>query len=85
MADEREIPIPRTISGKAWVSGLRPHLRRAVALVVVRLEAEAVAPYEAALREADRALELAIARGAVAEVTARAEAARAVARQLLDG
>ena len=47
---------PRTISGQAWLSGMRPHHRRAAAPLVVSIEAEAARPGLTALLEADRVL-----------------------------
>lgn len=48
---------PRTIAGQAALSGMRPHVKRALAFTILAIEAEAVAPYLDALREADRVLE----------------------------
>jgi len=47
---------PRTISGQAWLSGMRPHHRRAATPLVVSIEAEAARPALAALLEADGVL-----------------------------
>lgn len=47
---------PRTISGQASLSATRPHLKRAFAPTIRAIEAEAVAPYAQALKEADRVL-----------------------------
>jgi hypothetical protein len=51
------MPTPRTVHGQAWLSGTRPHVRRALEQTIVDIEDEAVAPYAEALREADRLLE----------------------------
>jgi hypothetical protein len=51
-----DAPEPRTISGQAALSALRPHVRRALLPTIVAIEREAVAPYLAALREADALL-----------------------------
>lgn len=48
---------PRTVAGQAAISGMRPHVKRALAQAILSIEAEAIAPYRAALREADRVLE----------------------------
>jgi hypothetical protein len=48
---------PRTVSGQAAISALRPHLKRALAPTIIAIEAEAIAPCLAALREADAVLE----------------------------
>jgi hypothetical protein len=47
---------PRTISGRAWLSGMRPHHRRAAAPLVVSIEREAAKPAIEALRVADAVL-----------------------------
>jgi hypothetical protein len=47
---------PRTISGRAWLSGMRPHHRRAAMPLIVSIESEAVSPFLDALREADAVL-----------------------------
>ena len=53
---------PRTVAGRAWLSGMRPHHRRAAAPLVVSIEAEAARPALAALLEADGVLaDLAVA------------------------
>jgi hypothetical protein len=49
-------PEPRTISGRAWLSGMRPHHRRAATPLIVSIEAEAARPALAALLEADAVL-----------------------------
>jgi hypothetical protein len=48
---------PRTVAGQAALSGMRPYVKRALGQTIVAIEAEAVAPYLEALREADRILE----------------------------
>ena len=47
---------PRTVAGRAWLSGMRPHHRRAAAPLVVSIEAEAARPALAALLESDGVL-----------------------------
>jgi hypothetical protein len=47
-----EEPEPRTIAGRAWVSGTRPHIRRGVVPTIMSIEREAAAPYAELLREA---------------------------------
>jgi hypothetical protein len=47
---------PRTIAGRAWLSGMRPHHRRAATPLVASIEAEAARPALAALLEADAIL-----------------------------
>lgn len=81
---------PRTVAGRAAVSGLRPHLQRALSHTILAIEAEAIAPYVEALREADRVLEDLAARDATStwDVTShalvqRAEAARELMQALL--
>ena len=49
---------PRTVAGQAALSGMRPHVKRALAHTILAIEAEAIAPYVEALREADRVLEI---------------------------
>ena len=49
--------MPRTVAGQAALSGMRPYVKRALAHTILAIEAEAIAPYEEALREADRVLE----------------------------
>jgi len=48
---------PRTVEGRAALSGMRPHLRRAFGRIIVAIEDEAAAPYADALREADAVLQ----------------------------
>lgn len=48
---------PRTVAGQAVLSGMRPYVKRAFAHTILAIEAEAIAPYVEALREADRVLE----------------------------
>jgi hypothetical protein len=47
---------PRTVAGRAWLSGMRPHHRRAATPLVASIEAEAARPALAALLEADGVL-----------------------------
>ncbi|HSM37828.1 MAG TPA: hypothetical protein VK838_00720 [Candidatus Limnocylindrales bacterium] len=47
---------PRTISGQALLSGLRPHVKRGFGPTVLAIETEAAAPYADALAEAERVL-----------------------------
>ena len=81
---------PRTISGRAWVSGMRPHHRRGATPIVLSIEREAAAPFAEALREADAvlaglaALDPAGPVDALAGLVQRARAAREAARPLLD-
>ena len=82
---------PRTVSGQAAISALRPHLKRALAPTILAIEAEAVAPYAAALREADGVLAELAGRDATlpwdeagrVALVARARAAHELARPLL--
>ena len=48
---------PRTVAGQAAISAMRPFVKRALTQTIVAIEDEAIAPYLAALREADRVLE----------------------------
>jgi hypothetical protein len=48
---------PRTIAGQAALSALRPHVKRALAPTMLAIEAQAIAPFLQALKEADRVLE----------------------------
>ncbi len=74
---------PRTVSGQAALSGMRPHVKRALAQTILAIEAEAIAPYLEALREADRVLESIAAKDATStwdtssrvDLVKRAEAA----------
>jgi hypothetical protein len=85
------VTTPRTVSGQAAISALRPHLKRALAPTILAIEAEAVAPYLAALREADEVLaDLVGPDGALpwdeaarADLVARARAARGLTAPLL--
>ena len=76
---------PRTISGQAALSGMRPYVKRALGQTIVAIEDEAVAPYLAALREADLVLEALAAKDATSRVdlVGRAEAAHRVVSALL--
>lgn len=82
---------PRTVAGQAALSGMRPHLKRALAHTILAIEAEAVAPYVEALREADRVLEYLAAKNATStwdipskvDFVKRAEAAHQLVRPLL--
>ena len=47
---------PRTVSGRAWLSGMRPPHRRAATPLILSIEAEAARPAIAALLEADALL-----------------------------
>jgi anti-sigma-K factor RskA len=47
---------PRTVAGRAWLSGMRPHHRRAATPLVLSIEAEAARAALAALLEVDRVL-----------------------------
>jgi septum formation inhibitor-activating ATPase MinD len=70
---------------------MRPHVKRALAHTILAIEAEATAPYVAALREADRVLESLAAKDATAswdissrvDFVKRAEAAHQLVRPLL--
>jgi len=57
---------PRTVAGQAALSGMRPHVKRALAQTILAIEDEAIAPYLTALREADRVLESLAAKDATA-------------------
>jgi len=82
---------PRTVAGQAVLSGMRPHVKRALAQTILAIEAEAIAPYVEALREADRVLESLAARDATStwdipsrdDFVKRAEAAHRRVRLLL--
>ena len=56
--------MPRTVAGQAALSGMRPHVKRALAHTILAIETEAIAPCLEALREADRVLESIAARDA---------------------
>jgi len=49
-------PEPRTVAGRAWLSGMRPNHRRAATPLVLSIEAEAARAAMAALLEADGVL-----------------------------
>ena len=53
---ENETREPRTVAGRAWLSGMRSHHRRAATPLVASIEAEAARPALAALLEADAVL-----------------------------
>lgn len=82
---------PRTVAGQAALSGMRPYVKRALGQTIVAIETEAIAPYLAALREADRVLDSIAARDADSawdmparvELVERAEAAHQLAKPLL--
>lgn len=82
---------PRTVAGQAAISGMRPYVKRALAQTILAIETEAIAPYEAALREADRVLESVAAQDATstwdgpsrADLVSRAEAAHRLVSPLL--
>ena len=65
---------------------MRPHVRRALAQTIVAIEDEAVAPYLAALREADGVLAELAAGGpaTTADLVERAAAVRGLAGPLLE-
>ena len=85
------MPTPRTVHGQAWLSGTRPHVRRALEQTIVDIEAEAAAPYLEALREAAHILESLAAmdptetwdESSRLDLVKRAEATHQVATQLL--
>lgn len=82
---------PRMVAGQAALSGMRPHVKRALAQTILAIETQAVAPYLEALREADRVLETLAATdptsvwdlSARVDVVTRAEAAHRLTRPLL--
>ena len=82
---------PRTVSGQAAISALRRHLKRALAPTILAIEAEAIAPFAAALREADEVLADLVGRdpalpwdeAARAHLVARARAAHGLTAPLL--
>ena len=82
---------PRTVAGQAVLSGMRHHVKRALAQTILAIEAEAIAPYVEALRDADRVLESLAARDATStwdipsrvDFVKRAEAAHRRVRLLL--
>lgn len=78
---EDEVLPPRTVAGQAALSGMRPHVKRALAQTIRRIEDEAARPYAEALRDADEVLaKVAAGEGDLAE---RARAARGKAGPLL--
>jgi hypothetical protein len=84
-----EILPPRTIAGQAALSGMRPHVKRALAQTIRRIEEEAARPYAEALREADAVLAELAGEGADGagdtDLAERARAARERAAPLLAG
>jgi len=82
---------PRTVAGQAAISGLRPHVKRALAGTIAAIEAEAIAPYVEVLLEADRLIAALAARDATSawdaptrlEIVNRAQAAHRLAEPLL--
>ena len=82
---------PRTVAGRAWLSGMRPHHRRAAAPLVASIEAEAARPALAALLEADAVIaQLAaidpdrVSTDALRELVQRAQAAHEHAADVLE-
>jgi hypothetical protein len=82
---------PRTISGKAWLSGMRPHHRRAATPLILSIEREAAKRAMDALRAADEVLaglaELDAAdvdSAALGDLVERAGAAHADASRILE-
>ena len=81
---------PRTVAGQAVLSGMRPYVKRALAQTILAIEAEAIAPYVEALREADRVLGSLAAKDATwdrpsrADFVRRAEAVRRLMRPLIE-
>ena len=82
---------PRTVAGQAALSGMRPYVKRALGRTITTIEAEAIAPYLDALRDADSVLaELAAwdapssgDAAARSDLVKRAEAAHQLATPLL--
>ena len=81
---------PRTVAGRAWLSGMRPHHRRAATPLVVSIEREAAKPAIEVLRVADAVLGDLVALdpakrspGRLRELIERARAAQEAAEQLL--
>ena len=82
---------PRTISGQAALSALRTHFKRAIGQTILAIEAEAIAPYLEALRQADGLLADLAAKDAAstwdvptrADFVTRAEAAHQRVKPLL--
>ena len=81
---------PRTISGRAWLSGMRPHHRRAAMPLILSIEREAAKPAVEALGVVAGVIEDLIALDpananpdALRELIERARAARAEAESLL--
>jgi hypothetical protein len=78
---EDEVLPPRTVAGRAALSGMRPYVKRALAQTIRRIEDEAARPYAEALRDEDEVLaEVAAGEGDLAE---RARAAHGRAAPLL--
>lgn len=80
---------PRTIAGQAAISAMRPYIKRALGRTIFDIESEAIAPYREALSEADQVLEEILASGSgeirsAGDLAQRAEAARRMARPLLE-
>ncbi len=83
---------PRTIAGQAALSGMRPHVKRALGQTIRAIEAEAIAPCLEALRDADRVLKAIAARDPTpswdsavrSDVVTRAEAAHRLLAPLLE-
>lgn len=82
---------PRTISGQAAISAMRPHVKRALGTTIVAIEKEAATPYRDALIRADGVLAEIVAlepgaewdRFTRANLVERAAAARRLAIPLL--
>jgi len=83
---------PRTVSGRAAISAMRPYVKRALGTTIVAIETEATAPYRDALEAADEVLGDLAGRDAAsawdeatrADFVARAMTAHEHVRRLLD-
>lgn len=65
---------PRTIAGRAALTGTRPHIRRWLAQTISTIEKEAVTPYAEALKDADLVLRDLAAADPAAEWSAESRA-----------
>ncbi|HWP63891.1 MAG TPA: hypothetical protein VNO86_10515 [Candidatus Binatia bacterium] len=80
---------PRTVAGRAAVSALRPHLRRAIGRTIAAIEGEAAEPYRRALAELETLLDRLAALDPASDWddaarTELVEAARAARRRLAE-
>jgi hypothetical protein len=79
---------PRTLAGRAWIGGLKPHFKRGIVPTILSIEDQAAAPALAALDDAEPVLAriAALDPGAAWDQATRAELVESAtaARQKID-